>query len=224
MAEPVARSPIIPAAPEVVVSGWAVSGRRSAAALTLCDHTPLAKVAVKAADVEAMAHVLGVGFGRVVRRGDLDETGRPVLVTGSGPGEWLIMSAPGSQGTLADRLEQSTSRVDGLVTVIDLTHGRALIRLTGRQAADLLAKETGIDLREAASPDGTALRTGVAGVATDLVRDDRDGLRSYLLHCERSSGQYLWDCLLDAGGEYGVDIDGFTRQGSERRPSSTRRS
>jgi len=29
----------------------------------------------------------------------------------------------------------------------------------------------------------------VAKVVTDVVRDDFDGTRSYLLHCERSSGQ-----------------------------------
>ncbi|MEJ7755466.1 MAG: hypothetical protein WKF83_03150 [Nocardioidaceae bacterium] len=36
----VARSPIAPTPPEVVVDGWAVSARRSAAALTLTDHDP----------------------------------------------------------------------------------------------------------------------------------------------------------------------------------------
>ena len=34
--------------------------------------------------------------------------------------------------------------------------------------------------------------------------------RSYLLHCERSVGQYLFDALLDAGAEFGVEVDGFT--------------
>jgi glycine cleavage system aminomethyltransferase T len=54
------------------------------------------------------------------------------------------------------------------------------------------------------------LRTSVAEVATDVVRDDvrSTGERSYLLHCERSSGQYLFDALLDAGREFGVQVDG----------------
>jgi len=42
-----------------------------------------------------------------------------------------------------------------------------------------------------------------------VVRDDVDGVRSYLLHCERSSGQYFFDALLDAGQEFGIDIGGF---------------
>jgi hypothetical protein len=27
--------------------------------------------------------------------------------------------------------------------------------------------------------------------------------------CERSAGQYLFDTLLDAGQEFGIDIEGF---------------
>ena len=44
---PVARSPITPAEPVVVRDGWEVSARESAAALTLRDQTPMAKVLVK---------------------------------------------------------------------------------------------------------------------------------------------------------------------------------
>ena len=29
-----------------------------------------------------------------------------------------------------------------------------------------------------------------------------------LLHCERSSGQYLFDVLVDAGAEFGLEIAG----------------
>jgi hypothetical protein len=29
------------------------------------------------------------------------------------------------------------------------------------------------------------------------------------LHCERSSGQYLFDALIDAGDEFGTEVEGF---------------
>ncbi len=54
----------------------------------------------------------------------------------------------------------------------------------------------------------------VRDVATDVIRDDVRSLdateRSYLLHCERSSGQYLFDAVLDAGREFGIQVDGFS--------------
>ena len=209
-----ARSPITPAPPEAVVAGWAVSERRSAAALTLTDHTPLAKVAVKASWGGAMAEILGVPFGRAARQSwDVDGAVVGVLLNGVGPGEWLVLAAPGQQDTAGDRLEKSAARADELVTVVDVTHGRATVRLTGARSRDLLAKECGLDLADTVVPDAAASRSMVAGVAVDLIRDDRAGTRSYLVLCERSSGQYLFDALLDAGREFGAEADGFVPPG-----------
>ena len=87
------------------------------------------------------------------------------------------------------------------------------MRITGREAAELLARLCGADLHDDMAPDGAALRSSVAGVATDIVRDDRAGVPSYLLHCERSSGQYLFDALTGAGESLGIGVDGFTAPG-----------
>jgi len=197
----VARSPISPAEPVEIRHGWAVSGRRSDAALRLTDCSPLAKVAMRAASDGRAAAAVGVPFGAVER----DEDG--TLVVGSGPGEWMLLGEPGRAGGLAARAGALPD--DRSVAAVDVTHGRALMRLTGLDAAGLLAKVCAIDLSDRATPNGRAFRSSVAKLATDVVRDDRDGAPSYLLHCERSSGQYLFDALLDAGAEFGIDIDGF---------------
>jgi heterotetrameric sarcosine oxidase gamma subunit len=205
---PLARSPIAPAAPVVVSDGWEVSGRRATAALTLSDCAPLAKVQARAPIGGRAAAGLGVRFGRAARNDD------GVLVAGSGPGEWLLIGPPGADKAIVARLEgMAASAPDETVTVVDLTHGRALIRLNGSSGAAVLAKLCGIDLSDDLTPDGAALRSSVAALATDIIRDDRAGVRSYLLHCERSSGQYLFNALLDAGAEFGIEIDGFTPPG-----------
>ncbi len=213
----VARSPITPAAPEVVVAGWAVSGRRSDAALLVTDCSPMAKVALKAPADGAAARDLDVPFGRSARQAwTVGDEATTVLVVGGGPGEWLALAPPGSQEALRTRLDSTAAGApEELVTVVDLTHGRALVRLTGDRSADVLAKETAVDVSASACPDGAAFRTAVAGLATDVVRDDLGGVRSYLMHCERSSGQYLFDCLLDAGAEFGIEVDGFSFPDSE---------
>jgi heterotetrameric sarcosine oxidase gamma subunit len=201
VAEPVARSPIEPAPPVAVEHGWEISARRSGAELRIMDCTPLAKVLVRASADGEVARALGVPFGRAAR--DVQET----LVVGSGPGEWLLLSPPGASAAVAGRLKEVQD--EGLVSVFDATHGRALMRITGARAADLLAKVCGVDLSDEITPDGAAFRSSVAKLVTDVVRDDQDGARSYLLHCERSSGQYLFDALIDAGDEFGIEIEGF---------------
>ena len=201
MAEaPVARSPVSPADPQVVVDGWLVSGRRSEAALTLTDLTPLTKVAVRADPSGPMADALAA-------------PARTVLVTSVVPGEWLVLAEPGEGAAVMAWLEPVARRSARLATVVDLTHGRALLRLTGRSAAGVLAKECALDLGDRGCPDGRALRTAMAGVAVDVVRQNRDAVPSYLLHCEWSSGQYLFDVLLDSGSEFGIDVDGFIPPG-----------
>lgn len=203
----IARSPIAPAAPVRVEDGWEVSARRARADLTLSDQTPLAKVQVKAPADGRMAQALGVRFGRA----GWDEAGH--LVVGSGPGEWLLLAAVNTAAELFESLRRRAA-VDAageFVTAVDLTHGRALMRITGSRSNQVLAKLCGIDLGDAITPNGAAFRSSVAKLATDVVRDDRAGVRSYLLHCERSSGQYLFDAVLDAGTEFGIEVDGFAR-------------
>lgn len=208
MSEPVARSPITPPPPAVVIEGWEVSGRRARAGLTLTDCTPLTKVGVRAPAGGRAAAELAVPFGRAAR------DPRGTLVAGAGPGEWLLLAAPGQSQALIARAEDLAARFpDELVTATDLTHGRALMRLTGPTAAGVLAKVCGIDTGDGITPDGAAFRSSVAALATDVVRDDTGGVRSYLLHCERSSGAYLFGELLSAGSEFGIEIDGFTPPG-----------
>lgn len=213
MSEPLSRSPIAPAPPVRVEAGWEVSGGRSDAALTITDCTALAKVHLRAPWNGAMAKALGVPFGRADPDGASPEEGW--LVVGSGPGEWLVLAPPGAAAAVTDWLATVAADAAGdeFVSTTDLTHGRALMRITGPDAADLLARLCGADLHDDMAPDGAALRSAVAGVATDIIRDDRAGVPSYLLHCERSSGQYLFGALVSAGESLGIGVDGFRLPG-----------
>lgn len=204
IAAPVARSPIAPPEPTAVLDGWLVTTRHAVSALRICDATPLSKVLVRAPEDGAVASALGVELGRSER----DEHG--TLVVGSGPGEWLLLAAPGSAAEAAARVPRPGGE---LVTVTDFTHSRALVRLTGAESPVVLAKLCAIDFADAVTPNSSALRTSVAKLVTDVIRDDlgeERASRSYLLHCERSSGQYLFDALVDAGVHHDIEIDGFT--------------
>ena len=204
--EPIARSPIRPAEPVVVRDGWEVSARTSSSGLTLTDATALAKVLLKA-DANGPFTASALAHGRAARRNSGDSG--TVLEVGCSPGEWLHIGRPGTSGMLLATLRADAAQVNEHISVVDLTHGRALMRLTGDHAPSLMAKICAIDLGDSATPDLAAFRSSVAKTVTDVVRDDRSGRRSYLLHCERSSGQYLFDCILDAGQEFGIDVSGL---------------
>jgi heterotetrameric sarcosine oxidase gamma subunit len=196
-----------------VVAGWEVAAPRSDAALTLADRTPLAKVLVRAPAGGSTAAALGVPPARAGRHAD------GTLVTGSGPGEWTLLAASGRGPGLVERW-QAPDPDGGLVSAVDLTSARVLLRLTGAAGRLLLAKVCAVDFDDTITPDGTAFRTSVAKVVTDVVRDDvatpasapHPSRLSYLLHCDGSFGRYLFDALLDAGKEFGIGVDGFPEE------------
>ena len=198
-----ARGPVAPSGPTRVVAGWEVTAGRSAAPLTLSDRSPLAKVVVRADGASPTAQALAVSSGRAARLND------GTLAAGSGPEEWTLLGDPGRGPALAAQWQADADVDAGLTTAVDLTSARALMRLTGASADQLLAKVCAIDLDDRVTPDGSAFRSSVAKVVTDVIRDDRTGTRSYLLYCDRSYGQYLFDALLDAGTEFGIEVDGY---------------
>ena len=158
--------------------------------LTLSDESAAAKVSVRAAVSSVAATELELAFARSIERNG-------VLVVGMRPGEWLLLGD-------ADTVEGVASGLDstGFVTVIDITHSRAMFRLTGIAAPAALEKVCSIDFGDHMTPDGAAVGACVAKVACDLVRHDRTDDPSYLIMCDRSFGQYLWDALRDACEEF----------------------
>lgn len=161
------------------------------APLSVTDHTDTAKVVVRAAADGATAQTLGVPFARAHRLARAD--GSEWLVVGSRPGEWMVIAGREQVALIRGELP-----ADPAATAVDLTHGRALLRVTGRLSARLLAGLCNVDLSDDMTPDLAAFSGSVAGVMCDLVRDDVDGVRSYLICVDRSYGGWLAEVLVDA--------------------------
>lgn len=177
------------------------------APLILADESALAKLVIKAGPDTAAAEQLAVRFGtsRMIN----DQPGPGVLVLGQRPEEWLIVGDRASVDAMLTGLDRA-----GHVSLIDHSHSRAMFRLTGPAAAQTLAKVCGLDWSDAMTPDGAVVSASVAKVTCDIARNDvaeiaphPDGAgRSYLLACDRSFGQYLFDAILDAGQEFDIGV------------------
>jgi sarcosine oxidase gamma subunit len=131
-------------------------------------------------------------------------------------GKWRVFSGyetvgPGTATRSGDELAWSVTPGEWTVLgerpgdAVDLTHVRALFRLTGQDAATLINRVCGLDLSDGMFPSGAAARTLFAGVATEIVRDDEDEKPSYLLLPSRSFSTYILEVILDAGAELGLD-------------------
>lgn len=102
------------------------------------------------------------------------------------PGEWTV---------LGDRPKGG---------VVDLTSVRAMFRLSGDRSTELLNKICALNFSDTEFLNGSSARTLVAGVATELVRDDQKDTLSYLILPSRSFSRYMEETLRDAGLEFGL--------------------
>ncbi len=166
--------------------------------LTLSDESAVTKWLVRAGAEGSTADLLDAPFGtsRMAPGG--------ALVLGSRPGEWIVVGA-------SAEVAAAVAGLDGRVgpeftSALDWTHGRAMFRVTGTSAPRMLEKVCGLDWSDHMTPDGAVVSASVALVTCDIARNDRDGVRSYLIFCDRSFGQYLFDALIDAGNEFGLSV------------------
>ena len=84
---------------------------------------------------------------------------------------------------------------DAPADAVDLTHVRAMFRVSGPATRELMSYVCALDLSDLMTPNRSAARTLVAGVATELVRDDTGDEASYLLLMSRSFAHSVWQRL-----------------------------
>ena len=112
-----------------------------------------------------------------------------------GPDEWLIVSAAGALATPAG--------ANG-VTFVDVSHGRAVVRLSGPYVRDALAKGCGLDLHPAVFTPDRCAQTALGRVSVIL---DHVQPGVFDLYCSRSYAGSVWHWLTAACAEYGCSID-----------------
>lgn len=92
--------------------------------------------------------------------------------------------SPGEVTVISDR--------DMPESAIDLTHGRAVVRISGSNARNLLMRLTPLDVTTDMFPVGAAARTLVADITTEIVHDADE---TYLLVTSRSFAVSLWHAI-----------------------------
>ena len=96
-----------------------------------------------------------------------------------------------------------------LTTITDMSHGWSEIRIAGPQGPALLSKLCGLDFHLDRFTNGTTARSSVAKTWQLIVRQDVGGVPVFALIGPRSLALYLWDTILDAGGELNLTPVGY---------------
>lgn len=192
----IARSSIAITPPVKTVGDWEVSGCTTDAPLRIADVTAAAKYRVVALPGTAASAVMNCRFQASRREGS-------TIIVGVGADEWLVLVPAGEASTV----------VVGLSVLADVSHAGVLLRITGDRAVDVLTRMCAMDFSDAKFPNGATFRSSLARVVCDVIRDDTSAELSYLIHSDRSSGQYLFDSFLNVGAQFSIGVAGYPANG-----------
>ena len=94
-------------------------------------------------------------------------------ITWNGPNSWMIVCNDEEAGRAPGELLQTLqSAVGELGAVVDQSHGRCALRLSGSRARQVMAKNTAIDLHPRAFGPGRCAMTSVAHMNATIVQVD----------------------------------------------------
>ena len=165
--------------------------------LALADETPNGKLLLEGDQVESVvmdAFDLGSlkineGRGGIYRlRNDL----------------FFISTTPGREVRAQKKLTTTLKASEQFVTVTDITHGRAEIRVIGPHSQELLSKVCGLDFHPSAFPNETAKQSSLVKTTQLIIRCDIGELPAFSIIGVQSLGPYVWDTMMEAGREFGV--------------------
>lgn len=117
---------------------------------------------------------------------------------------FFISTPPGKEVSTQRKLTASSTASDQFVTITDVTHGRAEIRVIGSASQEILSKVCGLDFHPSAFPNETAKQSSLAKTTQLIIRCDIGELSAFSIIGAQSLGPYVWDTLMEAGREFGV--------------------
>ncbi len=125
--------------------------------------------------------------------------GKGVTLLWNGPGQWLAVSKATPAAGLAENLAGALEEFGATVT--DLSHARTVVRIAGPKAREVLLKGCPLDLEAFQPNDCATTLLGHLNVQIHCL-----GEQTFDLYVFRSFGLAMWEWLIDAALEYGVEM------------------
>ena len=150
-----------------------------------------------------MAQRIAERFGRMPQPGR--SIGEATLVLHSAPETLLILGEGRAEGELVAELRALLGET---ASPVDNSHGRALIRLGGAKARELLSFGTAVDLAVESFPPGACASTLLGHIAVTLLlrSDDPEAGPVFDLVVARGFAESLWDWLIGRARRFGYEV------------------
>lgn len=118
----------------------------------------------------------------------------------AGPDQYIVLAEGRGEGALYRELK---TKLGGLASVTDQSHGRVIIRISGPKARAVLAKGTPVDLHPDQFAIGRSALTQMAHVGVHLTRAGED---AYDLSVFRGFSESFWEWITEQAEEFGYQV------------------
>ena len=174
------------------------------AGVTVAERTDLglASVETRKGQDEALEAAVREAYGLDLPEASTVAYGKNVSFIGTGPGQWLAVSATLENETLAEDL---ADKLKGLASVSDQSSGRAVVRFSGPRVRDMLAKGLAIDLDPRVFPAGGAATSTLSHMGVLVWREGDE--QAYDIALFRSVAASFWRWLDASAAEYGYEVE-----------------
>ncbi len=167
-------------------------------------HSPVAFQLCAAQDDAALTNAMRETLGLALPAAPGSATGsNGARALWLGPGRWQVSSATEPAAEFEDRLRQGLRGTSG--HLLDVSHARAVIRMSGPQVREVLAKGCPLDFDVDAFPPGGCCSSTLGGIGA-LIHHTEDAA-SWDVSVGRSFGPSFWEWLTDAAAEFGYRVE-----------------
>ncbi|MCR9254811.1 MAG: hypothetical protein NXI16_01805 [Alphaproteobacteria bacterium] len=121
-----------------------------------------------------------------------------------GPERWLIVAETAAPDAMTAALREALGNTTA--AVVDLSSGRAVVRISGPKAAAVMMAATPIDLHPDVLPAPACAHTLIAQAAGLIAVFEEAEERIFELHLQRSYAGHLWEFLTETAAQYGYSV------------------
>jgi sarcosine oxidase subunit gamma len=172
----------------------------------------LATVAVRKGTAEALAAAVRAAYATGLPSDSTVATGPTVAFIGMAPGQWFAVSERLANGALAEDL---TAKLAGLASITDQSDGRAVVRIAGPRARDVLAKGLPIDLHPGVFRTGSAATSTIGHMGIQIWQVD--DAPTYDIAVFRGFAESFLRWITSSAAEFGYTVESG---GHSRDPAS----
>lgn len=123
--------------------------------------------------------------------------------------ELLILTPPGAEQKTSASLEAEIASQNTFVSIINQTSELVGLSVAGPKSTRVLRKLCPLDFNDTDFSHLHVAQSSFAKTRATIIRRDQGEIPAFELFADRSYGGYLWDTILDAGQEFGIQPVGW---------------